>query len=59
MKLRYDLEGKYNLEKVNNTEAIGFDKLQERFNNIENNKEIAHDNVFDQLLADYFLKKRG
>ena len=47
------------MEDINNTDAIGYDKLKERFNNTENNQDIAHDNVFDKLLADYFLSKRG
>lgn len=44
---------------MNNEEAIGFNKLEERAANQKNNREIAHENEFDQLLADYFLQQRG
>ena len=44
---------------MNNEDAIGFQKLEERAADIENNKDIAHDSVFDQMLAEYFLQKRG
>lgn len=53
------VEGKYNMTEVNNTEAIGYNNLEERFANIEKNRDLAHDSVFDKLLADYFLQKRG
>lgn len=44
---------------VNNTDAIGYNKLKERFENVEKNREIAHESVFDKLIAEYFLTKRG
>lgn len=44
---------------VNNTDAIGYNNLEARFADIENNRELAHESVFDKLLADYFLQKRG
>lgn len=57
--MKYDFESKYNLNEINNEQAIGYDKMEERFNDIENNENIAHATVFDKLLADYFLGKRG
>jgi len=50
-----DAESKYNLNHLNNEEAIGYRNLEERAANLEDNKNIAHDTVFDKMLADYFL----
>jgi hypothetical protein len=55
----YDAESKYNLGHLNNDQAIGFRNLEERAKNVENNKLIAHETVFDEMLADYFLQKRS
>jgi hypothetical protein len=33
--------------------------LEDRASNLESNQEIAHETVFDKMLADYFLQKRG
>lgn len=49
----------YNLNRINNEEAIGYNRLKERAANPEENWATAHDNVFDQMLAEYFLQKRG
>ena len=35
--LKLDVEGRYNMEDVNNTEAVGYDNLNKRFNDPENN----------------------
>mmetsp|Transcript_14534 Transcript_14534/g.22566 ORF Transcript_14534/g.22566 Transcript_14534/m.22566 type:complete len:225 (-) Transcript_14534:821-1495(-) len=50
---------KYNLNKINNEEAIGYNKLEERAANLEKNADIAHESVFDKMLASYFLNARG
>jgi hypothetical protein len=52
-------ENFYNLNHLNNEEAIGYNNLKERAQNPDDNWNIAHDNVFDQMLAEYFLEKRG
>lgn len=44
---------------VNNKDAIGYSNLEERFANVKENREIAHESIFDKLLAEYFLQKRG
>jgi hypothetical protein len=53
------VEGKYSMSEVNNTDAIGYNNLEERFANIKENRDKAHESIFDKLLADYFLQKRG
>jgi len=55
------LEAPYNLQNVNNQEAIGYNNLNERAKatSAEENYNLAHETVFDKLLADYFLGKRG
>lgn len=53
--LRYDTEWKYSLNHLNNEDAIGYRNLEERAADIANNRNIAHDTVFDKMLADYFL----
>lgn len=57
----YDPENAYNMQSVNNEHALGFDNLTERAqqSTATQNFETAHETVFDQLLADYFLGKRG
>ena len=46
---------------INNANALGYDNMFERSktNTAEENLKLAHENVFDKLLADYFLDKRG
>lgn len=55
----YDIAALYNLNDLSNENAIGFNKLEERAANIEENNDIAHESVFDKMLADFFLHKRG
>lgn len=57
--LKYDPESRYNLNHLNNEQAIGYRNLENRAADIANNKDLAHETVFDKLLADYFLQKRG
>lgn len=56
-----DPENVYNLHGVNNEHAIGYENIFERSaaNNPVENYQAAHESVFDKLLADYFLSKRG
>lgn len=46
---------------VNNTEAMGYDNLANRSVNTNGASafENSHENVFDKLLADYYLSQRG
>lgn len=44
---------------IDNEEAIGFKNIFERAANPDKNKELAHESTFDQMLAEYFLQKRG
>ena len=55
----YDAAAKYNLGHLNNAEAIGYRNLEARAADLANNTDIAHESVFDQMLAEYFLQKRG
>ena len=55
----YDPASKYNLGHLNNDQAIGYRNLEERAKNQNENTNIAHESVFDEMLADYFLQKRG
>jgi len=57
--LTFGVESKYNLHHLNNEDAIGYRNLEERAADIANNKNLAHETVFDKMLADYFLEKRG
>jgi hypothetical protein len=59
--LKYDLESPYNLQNINNQDALGYDNLINRAKaeNAQENFEAAHETVFEKLLADYFLGKRG
>jgi hypothetical protein len=52
---QHDPESKYNLNHLNNDQAIGYRNLEERAKDVANNTEIAHESVFDEMLADYFL----
>ena len=38
---------------------MGFDNIQQRAAQPELNRELAHPTVFDKMIADYFLQKRG
>ena len=46
---------------MNNTQAIGYDNLDHRsgVQNDSSTYQKAHENVFDKLLADYYLSQRG
>lgn len=55
----YDIASLYNLNDLINEDAIGFNKLEARAANIEKNNEVAHESVFDKMLAEFFLHKRG
>lgn len=55
----YEPDSKYNLNHLNNDQAIGYRNLEERAKNVDSNKKVAHECVFDEMLADYFLQKRG
>lgn len=57
----FDIENAYNMQNLNNANAIGFDKLLERAQSesAAENLHTAHESVFDKLLADYYLGKRG
>ena len=59
--LKYDVESLYNLQNVNNTDAMGFDNLDERgaAEKPADKFNAAHQNVFDKMLADYYLSQRG
>jgi len=56
---KYDPENKWNLNHINNEDAIGYNNLEARAADMANNGDIAHSDVFDRMLADYFLGKRG
>jgi hypothetical protein len=45
----------YNMQDINNTQAIGYDNLANRSKENGSQFEAAHENVFDKLLADYYL----
>lgn len=53
--LRYDVDSMYNMQDINNTQAIGYDNLANRSKENGSQFEAAHENVFDKLLADYYL----
>ena len=57
----YDLESPYNFQNVNNQDALGYDNLINRAKaeSAQENFDLAHETVFEKLLADYFLGKRG
>lgn len=59
--LTHDLESPYNLQNLNNQDALGYDNLINRAKaeTAQENFELAHETVFEKLLADYFLGKRG
>jgi hypothetical protein len=45
------------MNEVNNLDAIGYDNLQKRFETSDEkkNRDLAHQTIFDKVLADYFL----
>lgn len=53
----YNMENAYNMNDLNNENAIGFDNLLERARaqSAEENYTTAHETVFDKLLGEYFL----
>ena len=57
----YDIEHSYNAQHFNNQNAIGFDHVEQRAQSdtAEGNYSAAHESVFDKLLAEYYLNKRG
>jgi hypothetical protein len=59
--LKFDLEASYNMQDVNNTEAMGYDNLDKRAGTLNDSRtfESSHEGVFDKLLADYYLSQRG
>lgn len=60
-RLWLDVESKYNLRHLNNTNALGFDNLLERAaaQTETENANIAQPSVLDKLMADYFLTKKN
>lgn len=56
--MEYDAESIYNLQHLSNTEAVGLNNLEQRALSPEKNRELAHETMFDKLLAEYFLQKR-
>ena len=57
--MHYELESMYNLNELNNEQAIGYHNLEARAADVANNRDLAHESVFDKMMADYFLDKRG
>lgn len=55
----FDPEAKYNLDHLNNEMAIGYNNLEARATEIENNTNLAHETVFDKMLAEFYMKNRG
>ena len=53
--IKYDMDSAYNMQGVNNTEAMGYDNLDKRDGTFNN----SHTQVFDKLLSDYYLSQRG
>lgn len=49
----------YNLDHLNNENAIGYNNLEARAADIENNTNLAHETVFDKMLAEFYMKNRG
>lgn len=59
--IKYDLDSMYNLQDVNNLHGLGYDNLDKRSGAKENVEtyDNSHENVFDKLLADYYLSSRS
>ncbi len=49
------------MQSINNANALGYNNIDKRqqAKSATENFEAAHESVFDKLLADYFLSKRG
>jgi hypothetical protein len=56
--IRLQADSYYNLDGFSNEEAIGFRNIKERLANPDDNRDLAHESVFDKLLAEYYLQKR-
>lgn len=58
---KFDIESPQNLLNLNNTDAIGYDNLLERSKGTtaQENRDAAHETIFDKMQAEYFLNKRG
>lgn len=56
--------GRYNTNKINDEFSIGYDNFEKRLENSGNpeskieNRELAHENIYDKFLAEYYLGKR-
>ena len=60
--IKYDVESMYNMQDINNTESIGYDSINRKTkgtNDSATQFENNHTDVFDKLLADYYLSQRG
>lgn len=59
--IKLDVDAAYNMQDSNNTQALGFDNLKSRSGAIDDSRtfESSHESVFDKLLADYYLARRG
>ena len=59
--IKYDIESMYNMQDVNNLHAVGYDNLDKRSGAQDHTEtyENSHENVFDKLLADYYLGSRA
>lgn len=57
--MNYNLESQYNLDDLNNEQAIGYQNLEARAADTANNQSLAHESTFDKMMAEYFLDKRG
>jgi hypothetical protein len=57
----HDVDAAYNLQSLNNTDAIGYKNLLERSqaSSPQENANLAQDSALDKLMADYFLGKRA
>lgn len=59
--IKYDIDSMYNMQSVSNLHAVGFDNLNKRSGDEKDVQtfENSHENVFDKLLADYYLSSRS
>jgi hypothetical protein len=76
-----EFESRYNMNRINDGNQMGYDKMEERLSIakekinekdllsvdkdreeqaewIKEGRDLAHETVFDKLLADYYLSKR-
>ena len=60
-KIKYDMDSMYSMQDVNNTQAMGYDNLDKRSGSKDSGStyQNSHEDVFDKLLADYYLSQRG